>query len=285
MKNIIELERELSLSPEQLEKIASGAFVGYHPVKAISASISLSSSDGIIAKKKRRLPKKALYEFFSLEVWNRLLERYSSENDLKFRAPKPLGLGGLDTNEPVVYMSYLNGYELEKLCQMKRTNPVNIVGQETPLPLFPACALHLGALNRIKEYEGLYHTDYTKRHLIFSPVANVSMGVVDLENATSSITWGQDNGVPVNISQQSDAVFSGNDFKIYLSPFSNELVVELSSLHETKYSIVNVLGQLELSGRVTETVNRIDVGSLEAGLYVVRFSNAFGSYTSKFQKQ
>ena len=80
-------------------------------------------------------------------------------------------------------MTFINGYKLKSLSTLKRSTPVKIKDQEEPLPLFSACAYHLGALNKIKEIEGIYHTDYDDRHIIFSPIEGVSIGVIDVENS------------------------------------------------------------------------------------------------------
>ena len=171
------------LSRESLETTMPGAFVNYDAIKKKSSVIALASDNGVIRKTKKRKPIKALYELLALDVWSQLLETYSEANRLKFRAPVPRGLHQIEGDNPDLFMSYLNGYELKKLGQLKRTTPVKIDGQEMPLPLFPACALYLGALNAIKEAEGLYHSDYDGRHIIFSPVSNRSIGVVDVENS------------------------------------------------------------------------------------------------------
>jgi len=184
MKQSLEsLGAQLSLTQEQLETSMPGAFVKYEPVKKKSSDITLSSASGYIRKHKKRTPEKAIYEFLSLSIWNKVLEEYSRINELKFRAPKPVGLYDLEGQEPGIIMTYLNGYELQKINKLRRTTPVKLNDRSTSVPLYPACALYLGALNRLKEVEGLYHSDFGSRHVIFSPVENVSIGVVDVENS------------------------------------------------------------------------------------------------------
>ena len=183
MQSLESLGNSLTLNKERVERISPGVFASYSPMKKKSSQIELASSEGIIRKIKKRTPQKAIYEFLALEIWNDLLQTYSDASGLVFRAPKPLGLANLGGEAPEVYMEFLNGYELKRLGQLKRTTPVNIRGQKFPLPLYAACALHLGALNAIKEREGLYHGDFDGRHVFFSPVENVSMGVIDVENS------------------------------------------------------------------------------------------------------
>lgn len=207
MQSAESLAKSLEKTAEDLEATMPGAFVEYNPVKRKSSRISLASNSGFILKKKVRRPEKTLYEFLALEVWNRTLDEYSKINDLSFRAPEPIALFELDSSEPAILMKFLNGYELQKLGLMKRTTPVTIKNQRYPLPLYPACALHLGALNRIKEQEGLYHADYSNRHVIFSPVENVSIGVVDVENSRED-TLGLIRGESDKIRREFEAVTS-----------------------------------------------------------------------------
>ncbi len=183
MQSLESLLNSLNITLKVLVETMPGAFVTYNSIRKKSSHIELASSSGIISKKKKRSQEKTLYEFLSLAVWSELLSRYSEVNDLQFRAPRPVGLSEVNSDKPNLFMEFLNGYELKKLNALKRKTPVEIRDLKYPIPLYPACALHLGALNRIKEVEGLFHADYDSRHVIFSPVGNVSVGVVDVENS------------------------------------------------------------------------------------------------------
>lgn len=182
-KNIESLARDLEIKQEDIETRMPGAFVNYVPMKDRSSDIKLASLNGVLQKSKERKLEKAVYEFVSLDIWSNLLEEYSQINDLKFRAPKPIAIHKINSDSPSLLMEFLNGYELRKVGNLKRTTPVKVRGQKYPLPLYPAIALHLGALNKIKEIEGLYHGDYDDRHIIFNLLDNVSVGVVDVENS------------------------------------------------------------------------------------------------------
>src|SRR3989338_7430380 len=184
MMNLEELANKISLSREAIESSVAGAFVSYTSVKQKSSHIELASTGGTIKKEKRRSAQRAIYEFLSLKAWHNLLATYSSLTPLTFRAPLPKGIGNIEKEESTLYMDFMEGYDVRKLGQtLRRTYPVSIQGQETPLPLYPACALHLGTLNRIKEHEGLYHGDWDTRHVIFSPARNVSLAVIDVEGS------------------------------------------------------------------------------------------------------
>ena len=173
----------ISFTPEALHSQVPGNFVGYNAVTRKSSDIALAGQTGIIRKTKARSAAKTVYEFLSLAVWNGLLDAYSKINPLQFRSPRPLGVTRLDAVTPELYMEFLNGYEIQNLSRAYKALPVKIPGQDEPLPLFPGCAVHLGALNQIKEREGVFHKDYDDRHVIFTPVGNVSIGVIDVENS------------------------------------------------------------------------------------------------------
>lgn len=192
------LEDALVLSKaEDEQKVVPGAFVKYDSIKKKSSSIEISASSGFIKKTKARSIEKTIYEFLALNVWNELFNRYSKVNDLQVRAPKPHHImeeqfrrknsfrnNPIDSQEKYsIVMDFINGYELVKLSKLKRGTPVKIRNHKFDIPLYPACAFHLGAVNRIKELESLYHSDYDGRHVIFSPVENVSIGVIDVENS------------------------------------------------------------------------------------------------------
>lgn len=184
MQSLESLAHNLEINKEGLDLVAPGSFVDYNDEKDLSSKITLSSSGGLIKKTKKRKPEKTIYEFLALKVWNEILNIYSNCNDLSFRAPKPIGIVGLENEESQsLIMSFINGYKLKSVSSVKRSTPVEIKNQNEPLPIFSACAYHLGALNRIKEEEGLYHSDYDGRHVILSPTKNVSIGIIDLENS------------------------------------------------------------------------------------------------------
>jgi len=184
LRPLASLARDINFDRDKLEATLPGALIRYDEEKKKSSEISLATSSGIIKKSKRRSPGKAIYEFLCLEVWHDLLENYSlAADNLRFMSPKPLGVTDLDLEKPAVLMEFMPGYSLKRLGSMKRSTPVKIKGQTFPLPVYPACALHLGALDRIKEEEDLLHGDYAARHVMFSPLENVGIGVIDVENS------------------------------------------------------------------------------------------------------
>ena len=190
---ILNLMERLCIPPGEEEKIIPSAFVKYDPIKKKSSDIEVAVTTGCIKKRKRRAIEKTIYEFLVLGVWNELLKRYSEVNDLKFRAPEPKHIikynneEDQSSNYPVaensLIMEFISGHELNKLNQVKRGTPVQLKDHKLPIPLYPACMYHIGALNQLKEIEGLFHSDYHCRHILFNFVNPVSMGVVDVENS------------------------------------------------------------------------------------------------------
>lgn len=182
-KSIEEFVNQHTFDVETLIKTMPGAFNTYDAVKKKSSDIELAANSGVIKKVKKRRKEKTFYEYASLAIWNELLNRYSQQGDLNFNAPKPLGFVDFEDESQGILMSFIPGYEIKKLNILKRSTPVRFKGQRYPVPLYPACSLHLGALNQIKENEEIVHNDYAPRHIIFSPSEEVYIGVVDVENS------------------------------------------------------------------------------------------------------
>lgn len=255
MQSLDSFAHSFEFDKARIEATMPGDFVKYDPIKKKSSRIDLASSLGIIRKSKRRTPEKAIYEFLSLDIWNQLLNKYSSINDLQFRAPKPVGFVDLDSDTPGVLMEFLNGYEFRKLCKLRRTTPVQIKGQKTPIPLYPVCALHLGALNRLKEIEGLYHSDYDERHIIISPTENVSIGVVDVENSRKALpefvlaesekakkAFERITSSPKDLEALQSWYQQGEEsLKVLITPYLDKLVEEVSGNYGISLDFTNMI--------------------------------------------
>ncbi|MFA5176305.1 MAG: hypothetical protein WC413_03560 [Candidatus Nanoarchaeia archaeon] len=184
MTSIEELGDKLVLNPEEALERSPGIFAIYNALRKKSSETAVSVEKGLFKKTKVRAFEKTLYEFLSLELWHNVLKNYSETNNLKFRAPEPKFIIEEDINyQPIhsLIMEYIEGYEVSLL--LKRKIPLKSNGDNPSVKLYPACALHLGALNRIKEMEGFLHSDYDERHIKFIPFKDVAMAIVDLENS------------------------------------------------------------------------------------------------------
>jgi len=184
IQSIESLANSLSMGSESLNERMPGPFVDYDEEKDRSCEVSLASSAGYIKKVKERKLERTIYEFLCLAVWNDILREYSKANSLRFKAPAPVCLTEMSPMKSGLIMTYLPGNKLRALTNMKKNTPVRIKGQKTPLPLYAACALHLGAINRIKEEEKLVHGDYDDRHVFFHVNGGpTSVGIIDVENS------------------------------------------------------------------------------------------------------
>tara|TARA_Y100000310_G_scaffold336000_1_gene419450 strand:+ start:2258 stop:3049 length:792 start_codon:yes stop_codon:yes gene_type:complete len=249
MQSLESMAHSLNLDKEGLEKRSPGHFVDYNQEKDRSSSVTLASSGGMINKTKKRSLFKTIYEVLAMDVWNRVLRSYSEAGDLQFRAPEPIGISVEGEENTSLYMGFLNGYKVKSFGNLKRTTPVRIKGQREPLPLYPACALHLGALNGIKENEELYHSDYDGRHVFFSPIENVSMGVIDVENSRVEPD-------PTIVSKESDKML--DLFRKYTSSVKDRAVID-TWYHQGKENLVLPEGGRQIERALDETQKRYDV--------------------------
>ena len=246
MQSLESFAGSILLSREKIESSVASAFVSYTSVKQKSSHIGLASSGGTIKKVKKRSPERTLYEFLSLRVWHDLLQHYSLLSPLKLCAPLPLGVSHLETEESALYMEFMPGYEVRKLGgqNLRRSFPVYIPEQETPVPLYPACALYLGALDSIKELEGLCHGDYDARHVIFKPFDPVSLAVIDVEGSRKDSF--------IEIDAESHCMFT--DFE-RITPSHRDLSA-LRSWYEQGREMLSLKDKQPFFPEISEKINR-----------------------------
>lgn len=63
------------------------------------------------------------------------------------------------------------------------------------------------------------------------------------------------------------------DYVVYPNPFSSQLTIEIESLKEAEYKIYSVMGNLLLTGVLTDGVNTIDLSSLPQNVYFLNIDN------------
>ena len=80
---------------------------------------------------------------------------------------------------------------------------------------------------------------------------------------------------------------NGNSFNVFPNPFADEITISNSSAYsDFSVEIVNVMGQVVYSSRVTNLVNNvIDTHNFAKGIYSVRIMNEAGFVTKKLIKQ
>ncbi|NCO64956.1 MAG: T9SS type A sorting domain-containing protein, partial [Flavobacteriia bacterium] len=74
-----------------------------------------------------------------------------------------------------------------------------------------------------------------------------------------------------------------DDFRIYPNPVKNVLNVKLLGSNSTSFKIINVLGQMVKSGVFTQ--EKIDVSSLENGMYILQVNNDGEVINKRFIKE
>ncbi|MEA2036912.1 MAG: hypothetical protein U9O94_05350, partial [Nanoarchaeota archaeon] len=130
-----------------------------------SSSVTVFQDLGIVLKEKGRKQKKRLWEYVASQVWTGLLARYKKETDININAPPPLSLygenglvietcGGISTNK-----FHSAGYG-----RIETVNPLNPEGKTQAVY---ALMFYVGALSKIKDSEGLVHSDFVPRHVLF----------------------------------------------------------------------------------------------------------------------
>lgn len=160
---------------------------------------------GVLGKSKDRAEVRLLWEFLMLDVWSRLLDKYSGylAPPISLSAPRPIRV----VNEHELMMTFCSGINLDRLRLTDHSYQVGLPTGEEKVPLYLSVAFHLGALARIKENEELLHGDYLPRHLIFDfngelpevfrrvreafvqekPPHKPRLSVIDVENSTQAV--------------------------------------------------------------------------------------------------
>jgi hypothetical protein len=105
---------------------------------------------------------------------------------------------------------------------------------------------------------------------------------VDFENATSSIEWGQDNNV-LGVSPKLS--LEENTLLIYPNPVKDKVSFELGTTKSAEYKIINIAGQVILSGTFNDGSASVDLSSLSSGNYTVVISSDSITQTKKIIKE
>lgn len=109
------------------------------------------------------------------------------------------------------------------------------------------------------------------RHLLISPTRPIDP--VDPVDPIDPVEPGDTTSI---------AHFEAGQFALYPNPAND--VLHISGEGFSQYEIVNFIGQVVLSGNLTESATQINIAELPAGVYIVRLQGNEGVAAKKFSK-
>ena len=153
------------------------------PVPCSSDIRVYPESQNIISKKKKpgkqpQNPAKLLWEFFQYKALHRVFENYGIENNmLNVKIAEPFAVYPRDYH---LYTEFISGFILQDFGNQVK-NPLTVTWKQTEIRAEYSVSFFLGYLSRLKELEGIYHSDFDLRHVIFD-ANNPGISMIDLEN-------------------------------------------------------------------------------------------------------
>ncbi len=123
----------------------------------------------------------------------------------------------------------------------------------------PSKLVDANRLVGLKEYNNaLYYTDLTSK---LYRIGNLNTAVSEIAN---------------------------NNFEVLLfpNPVSNQLTIRTDvGLIGSNYTVLNIMGQTVLSGKINSDHTLLEVGNLPGGIYLVQIQSKKGGFTSRFMKE
>ena len=65
----------------------------------------------------------------------------------------------------------------------------------------------------------------------------------------------------------------GSNYNVYPNPFHDQIAIESESNRETEYNIYSMLGELLMTGMLTDGMNQVDLSSLSQNIYFLKFDD------------
>ncbi|WP_152537506.1 carbohydrate-binding protein, partial [Aquimarina pacifica] len=78
---------------------------------------------------------------------------------------------------------------------------------------------------------------------------------------------------------------SDNALLIYPNPVKNKFIIKLNNSLTTKYTIKDATGKIIVTGTLNEGTTSINASSLTPGLYLIKATNDYATYTGKLIKE
>lgn len=118
-----------------------------------------------------------------------------------------------------------------------------------------------------------------KNGYVYTRVFEHCTVTLDIENITSHIEWNQNN----TLGMGTELLFE--DSIIYPNPVKDLLYFKLTTIESAKYEVIDLLGQIILSGTINSSSTSVDLTTLTSGIYTVRIHNDSGTQTKKIIKE
>lgn len=160
-----------------------GSYEFDSPVPCSSDIRVYPDSPNIISKKKKpgkqpQNPAKMLWEYFQYEALHRVFENYSLENlMLNVKIAEPFAVY---PKEYHLFTEFISGFILQDFGNQVK-EPFTVKWEDMNVRAEYSISFFLGCLSIIKEIEGIYHSDFDLRHVIFD-ANNPGISMIDLEN-------------------------------------------------------------------------------------------------------
>ncbi len=157
------------------------------PEKDMSSVLSIIPKAGIFAKEKERDHSKAVWEFYMLFIWNKILSMVMKKNHnigINIKSPKPSHIEVIDHNKAKIYMQFMSGVPIKSYSsRSKQDIKKNIIKiKHRKKNVLEAIIYEVGALCKVKEDYYLFHGDIDLRHLMFDRKTK-TIAVVDFEKS------------------------------------------------------------------------------------------------------
>jgi hypothetical protein len=158
-----------------------------------SSDVRISPDQSNFIEKRKmpgKRPKKKtkyVWEFLQYEILNRVFKGYRHITRGRISVPESIAVL---PNDYKLVTEFIPGFILRRFNNRPETEGMTVENDILTLNgqargeviVEYSIAYHLGILTRIKELEGIYHSDFDARHVIFNPQTR-GISMFDLENA------------------------------------------------------------------------------------------------------
>jgi hypothetical protein len=130
------------------------------------------------AGKRSDNPIKLVWEYIQYEALNRLFKSYQAENGINVVIAKPLAVF---PREYSLFTEFMPGFILKDFDKQVKKGFFVKHYCNKEIRVECSVAFFLGYLSKIKQMEGIYHSDYDSRHIIYN-AGDIGVSMIDFEN-------------------------------------------------------------------------------------------------------